>query len=458
MRSLWAALFILIVVLPYGLHRITDARKDTAVTGRTEVLTVLSPHRREVKQEYSRAFSKWMQTQWGRTVRIQWLDVGGTSKILKELESRYASRPNDPGADILFGGGLDPYLIAQEHEWLAHTPLPAETLEAIPAKCAGLPTYDPGQRWFGVALSSFGIVYNRRVLARLRLAEPTSWDDLGRPEYFTWVASGDPRSSGSVHMCYEIILQARGFESGWSLITRLCANVRRFGEGGGTAPNEVAAGEVAAGMAIDQYAQTVMDLVGRDTVGFVLPAGATVISADPIALLRNAPEPDLGRRFIEFVLSEPGQRVLFQPAGINEQRYALHRMPVRRSLYNASDGPSVCPYDQHQSFGYDARKGNQRRRILSDLIGACLIDAHVDLQAAWASVIRGGGDPDTVRQLCAPPVTEADLTTLAREWHHSRRRLATMTRWAENAITRYRAIARGRFPSAVHGHGETQQP
>src|SRR6185437_9839589 len=58
----------------------------------------------------------------------------------------------------------------------------------------GLALYDlknnPPQ-WFGTALSSFGIVYNRDVLHHLGLPEPKTWKDLADPKYAGWILLAD---------------------------------------------------------------------------------------------------------------------------------------------------------------------------------------------------------------------------------------------------------------------------
>ena len=59
----------------------------------------------------------------------------------------------------------------------------------------GLPLYDQKNdppQWFGTALSSFGIVYNRDVLQHLELPEPRTWSDLRDPRYRGWIVLADP--------------------------------------------------------------------------------------------------------------------------------------------------------------------------------------------------------------------------------------------------------------------------
>jgi iron(III) transport system substrate-binding protein len=440
--TLTGLLFLIIAALPYigMVSRSREARPPRQPTGPVETLRILSPHRREVRLEYSRAFAEWLQKREGRSADIVWLDVGGTSKMLKEIESRFQANPESCGVDLMFGGGLDPFIAAVRQNWLEPlSPLP-DTLAGIPPSVAGSPLWDPGGHWFGVALSSFGILYNRPLLQRLGLPEPREWADLARPEFRTWVGSGDPRSSGSVHMCYEIILQALGFEEGWRLIVRLCANVRTFGESGGTVPREVAAGDIAAGMVIDQYGQTVIAAVGGDRLALVLPARQTVVNADPIALLRGAPNRELAQRFIAFTLSPEGQRLLFQPAGVHGQRATLYRMPVRPELYAEPYAPAVNPFDMPATLLYDSARGSKRWTLLNDLIGAWLIDAHAGLRRAWEAVIRRGLRPEEVALLTDPPLSETDLMALAERWNDSRLRQETIARWSREADARYRSL------------------
>ena len=444
MRILGGIVFVAIAALPFAVQFGAGPRPSgpgATPAGSDETLSILSPHRREVRQEYSRGFAAWMEAHHGRHVAIRWLDVGGTSKILKELESRFATSPDDPGVDLLFGGGVAPYLTAVQQGWLTPLDLATNTTAGIPPLCAGSPVYDPRGCWFGVALSGFGILYNRPLVERLHLPLPDDWSVLARPEYFGWVGSGDPRSSGSVHMCYEIILQAYGLDAGWPLITRLCANVRGFGEAGGTVPREVAAGDIAAGMVIDQYAQTVIRSVGDDALVLVLPRAHTMISPDAIGLVRGSHHADLARRFVDYTLSEDGQRLLYQAPGVNGQRSALYRMPVLARLYADPAAPRPDPYSIPTGFAYDNDIGTRRWNVLNDLLGVWLLDAHADLRAAWKRVIDHGCRPADVAALGAPPVTGAELESLARQWKDPRRRQDVMLAWARAAQQRYREVS-----------------
>ena len=153
---------------------------------------------------------------------------------------------------MLYGGGTDRYLRLAEEGLLEKLDLPQEIIGRIPPDLNGVPIYDPGHRWFGPMLTSFGILSNRDVLNRIFEPVPVTWADLGRPGMQSWVSAGDPRMSGSVHMVYEIVLQrSLGWDDGFRLLMRLGANTHTFIRDSGTLTRMVVNGEVAAAGNLD---------------------------------------------------------------------------------------------------------------------------------------------------------------------------------------------------------------
>src|SRR5688572_23815398 len=131
--------------------------------GFADKLVLISPHWEGIRYEFERAFKARYQRDTGRTVELEWIDVGGTSETLRYLESEYKSKPAGIGIDIFFGGGLDPYLALKKARLLEAYILPKSLLEKIPPKLTGVPLYDPDHTWYGATLSGFGIVYNKVV-------------------------------------------------------------------------------------------------------------------------------------------------------------------------------------------------------------------------------------------------------------------------------------------------------
>ena len=409
-------------------------------------LILISPHWEGVRAEFGRAFSEWTAQRFGHRTELEWLDMGGAADAIRYVKSEFTRSPPGINVDIFFGGGVDPFMQLADLGLLEPVHLSEHVLEAIPRTFSGVPVYDEDAGWFGTALAGFGILHNKKICERLGLPIPMTWQDLGRPEYLTWVGSGDPRSSGSIHMAYEIILQAYGWEKGWEIVTRMCGNTRNFSRAGSEVPKDAAIGEIACGMSIDVYAWRQVAEVGADRMGFVLPEGLTVINPDGIAVLKGAPHPELAVRFVEFVLTEPGQKLwclkLGAPGGPRE--FELDRMPVIPGFAARFGTDAAVLYDAYawkSGFTYDADKGSLRWTILNDLLGATMIDTHRELTAAWRRVSNLPADDARVRALTTPPLPEIELLQLAREkWNDAEFRARTRARWANEAKARYRRI------------------
>ncbi|RLE89383.1 MAG: hypothetical protein DRJ46_04810, partial [Thermoprotei archaeon] len=303
-------------------------------------LVIITPHWEGIRKEYEAAFKAWYKQKYGEDIEIVWESMG-TSDVVATIEDWY-SKHEEGRWDIMWGGGVDPFLKLKSEGYLApFNPADDSELKAIldkiPKEIGGIPMYDDKDyMWFGTALSGFGIIYNKPVLQSLGLPEPKTWEDLTIRDAFGWVSSADPRHSGSTHMCYEIILQAYGWEKGWEIITLIGGNAKEFPEHSSTVPRTVAAGDAAYGLAIDFYAWAQIAKVGPENVGYVMPEGLTVVNPDSIAILKNAPHEDLARIFVKFVLSEDGQKLWMLPAGKypdGPKEYTLGRMSVIPELY-----------------------------------------------------------------------------------------------------------------------------
>ena len=92
------------------------------------------------------------------------------------------------------------------------------------------------------------------------------------------------------------------------MMRQISANARIFADASSSLPGIIASGDAAAATTIDFYARAEVQAVGAVRMGYVEPVGATSLSPDPIARCA-APHRELAIRFIEFVLSEAGQRL-----------------------------------------------------------------------------------------------------------------------------------------------------
>lgn len=413
-------------------------------TNAQDKLVLVSPHSDEIQNEFGGAFKTHYQAATGRTVLLEWLDVGGgTSSILRYIKSEFKRQPGGIQIDLFFGGGIDPYTELADVGLLQPCHLPDDVLASIAPTIGGIPVYDPEFRWFGATLAGFGIVYNKRVLETLGFKVPKTWEELGDPRYATWVGSGDPRFSGSVHMAYELILQAYGWDRGWEVITTMGANVRNFAGSGSQAPKDVAVGEVAFGLSIDFYAWAQVAEVGEAFIGFTMPDNMTIVNPDGLGILKGAPSPEVARAFVTFVMSEPGQKLWFLKRGVpgGPVHRQLNRFTVIPELYSKHrDNAAVTlnPFEWRSDLIYDSAKASARWSILNDMIGAFVIDSHDRLRYAWDRVQNDGLTGEEIRQLSAMPLSERAAQELGAVWRQDPKlRVQKLSEWSEFTREKY---------------------
>jgi ABC-type Fe3+ transport system substrate-binding protein len=418
-------------------------------------LVIITPHWEGIRQEYEAAFEAYYLQTFGDVVNIQWLDVGGTSDVVKYVDSAFDATPDGIGIDIFWGGGVDPFIAAKEKGQLQAYQVSEAVLSKIPATIAGVPMYDPDYTWYGSALSGFGIIYNKALLELEGLPEPETWEDLMDPQLKGWVGSADPRHSGSTHMMYEIILQAYGWEEGVKLATLMGANIKTFPPSSSSVPRSVGAGDFAYGLAIDFYAWSEVAKHGSDKIGYVMPSGLTVINPDSIAILKGASNLEVAQRFVEYVLSDDGQKLWMLDAGAEggPTDFLLGRMSVIPSLFDELADVTVVPinpFEVESSLDYDADLGSSRWSFVNDLIGSMVIDSHEDLIAAWSDIIATESALDEAGvtstkigeskdKLGEVPLSSADALDAAEDWSDAEVRNEFISEWHTFALDKYDA-------------------
>lgn len=410
----------------------------------TKKLILLSPHQESIAQEMTDGFKKWYKAKTGNDVELEWLDQGGTSNTIRFIRSEFERNPDGIKVDMFFGGGTDPYLRLKEEGLLATYRLPDEILDKLPAEYAGSPVYDPEHQWYGACFSGFGILYNKQLLNIIGLPVPETWADLAKPELTGWVSSADPRQSGSIHKMYELIIQSYGWEKGLDVVTKMDANVKVFSRGASEIPRDVDLGETAYGLAIDIYALAKIAEAGSDKLGYVMPEGETVINPDSIGILKGAPNLDVARCFLEFVIGEPGQKLWMSKVGEpgGPVTFPLRRMSVMPHVYDLLgdkvDVPTN-PYKWKATLQYDHEKGSARWDVVADLIGSMTIDMHDELVKAWKAIKKGGMKEAAVKKLVAVPISEDEAVRLGKEkWGDPEFRNTTITDWTKFAQKKYK--------------------
>jgi ABC-type glycerol-3-phosphate transport system substrate-binding protein len=182
----------------------------------------------------------------------------------------------------------------------------------------------------------------------------------------------------------------------------ISANGRYFTDSSQKVPIDVADGNCAAGMCIDFYGRQQAEAErrrgGAERLEFVSPAGGTVNSVDPIALLRGAKHRAVALAFIDWVLSLDAQKLWnFKPGTPGGPvQYNLRRLPVRRDFYTREDwkpwrsDPDVSPYGEEDQLIYHSAWTDALFRELAFIIRVVCQDPHPELVSAWRAIIAAG--------------------------------------------------------------------
>ena len=300
-------------------------------------LVLISPHNTDIEREYEDAFSLHHAREHGQRVNIEWRDVGGgASAILHHLRNVYENSERS-GIDIVWGGGDYNFGRMAEEGILQPMRLAADVTDNIPGTFGGLRMCDEARLWCGSAVSGFGIFYNKQLLQRLKLPEPSRWEDLGAPHFFDLVGLADPTQSGSAAASYEMIVQSGDtWQAGWAKLLSILGNAKKFYAGAGDAAEALPSGEAVVTTCIDFYGTNRMAKY-PETLVYLSPKGQTSFNPDPIAILKNPPHPELAQRMVDFVLSEEGQALWALPVGHPKgpRLTALGRQPIRIDVYDS---------------------------------------------------------------------------------------------------------------------------
>ena len=271
-------------------------------------LALITPVSKFIHDAALKAFADYAKERWGVTVKVSAIPAGTPVAY-----GRITEWKGKPEVDIFWGGESALFEKLAEQKLLQKVEISKEAWDSIPAsigKPKPIPLKDKDGYWVGTALEPYGLVYHPRRLQRLGVPEPKDWEDLLHPKLKGEVAQCAPTRSSSSNATYEVMLSMHGEEKGWDWLRRLAGNTGHFTARSRDVPTVVAKGEFAAGFAVPSYMAFEEKLAGFD-IKFVAPRNSFV-TPEPMAILAGARNPKAARAFIEFLLTERGQRVFME--------------------------------------------------------------------------------------------------------------------------------------------------
>jgi ABC-type Fe3+ transport system substrate-binding protein len=389
----------------------------------TETLVILSAHSENVLDEFEWAFSLHYAMEHGRKVAFDRRSAGGGGNsnqgyLLNVYGTKDSSgKPGKPGVDILWGGGDAPFVemargLPDTGPLLEKLSLDNDVLANIPARYTGTALYDPELRWVGSALSGFGILYNKGMLSRCGIAPPTGWRDLGDARFAGLLELADPAQSSSAAAAYRaVVVSAPTWPEGWARLMLILGNAKKISDSANSAVNAPVLGEALVATCVDFYG-ILRAVEAPDQVQYFTPSQQAVFTPDPIAVLRDAPNPALAREFVRFVLSPQGQALwaldVGKPGG--PVRRTLGRQPIRRDVYHLQAGNMlpyiVDPYAQGKELSIPPEMQQVNFAVLKELVGQAAVANQDGLFKARQAVAR---HPELMAEFVRLPQNVATL-------------------------------------------------
>ncbi len=294
-----------------------------------------------------------------------------TSAGVKYIEETAGSNTSD----LFWVSAPDAFAVLKSKGLLAkYTP----SAQGIPAKIGAFPINDPDGFYFGFAASGYGIMYNTRYLKAKKLPAPKEWSDLEQAIWFGHVGMSAPSRSGTTHLTVEAILQGEGWEQGWATMKRMAGNFKTITERSFGVPDGVNSGEFGAGIVIDFFGFS--SQASGFPVQFVYPTVTAVVPAN-VGVVKNAPHPEAAGAFIDFLLSDEGQELLFDKK--------IRRLPVKPDIYVKAPTGLPNPF-QDNSIGanvqFDADLSKGRYNLVNSLFDQLITFRLDSLQSATKAI------------------------------------------------------------------------
>ncbi|MDR6224869.1 extracellular solute-binding protein [Desmospora profundinema] len=267
---------------------------ETSQGGAAGAISFYSPETPDMTKELGREYEK---NNPGSRVDVQY---GGTNVIVNRL----IAEKDNPMGDLWYGGGgILPFETAKERAII--TSYIPEEIKDWPVERNGIKIRDENWEWVGTEVFVLGFIYNTEKVKKDEL--PRSWDDLLDPRWKGKFQMPNPAASGTATLTVLSRMMELGEEEGWEFFEKLMDQANAMPDSGSAPSQAVAKGEAEIGVAFDFMAYEMQ--ARGENVDFVVPE-KTPILVNPVSLVKDGPNPEGGKAFIDFLLSEEGQRVL----------------------------------------------------------------------------------------------------------------------------------------------------
>ena len=215
----------------------------------------------------------------------------GTTKMMAKLQAEFAAGSPQPDV-LLIADSVTMEGLKRDDRLMAYEDADTTGFDD------GL--YDGDKTYFSTKLITTGLLNNTRAAMT-----PTSWNDLTKPEAKGQVTMPSPLTSGAALVHLATLTQNPDF--GWAYYEKLAENGAIASGGNGGILKSVAGGEKAYGVIVDFL--PIREAAKGAPVNFTFPQEGVSAVTEPVAILSTAKNPDAAKAFVDFLLSEEGQKL-----------------------------------------------------------------------------------------------------------------------------------------------------
>lgn len=256
-------------------------------------ITLYSPETPDMSKELALKFEEMH----GGKVDLQY---AGTNVLVNRM---LAERDNAQ-ADLWYGGGgILPFEAAADKDIItSYIPESADKWEVVED---GIKVKHQDGKYVGVEVFVLGFAYNTELVSKEEA--PKTWEDLVDAKWEGKIQFPNPAASGTATLMVLSYMMEHGEEKGWEFFDKLVENANSIPDSGSGPTKAASMGEahVAIGFDFMAYEQK----ANGESVDFVVPE-KTPILVNPVSLVKDGPNPEGGKKFIDFLLSKEAQQIL----------------------------------------------------------------------------------------------------------------------------------------------------
>lgn len=267
--------------------------------------------------------------------------------------ARIEAEQANPKADVWMGAPSENHVLAKERGLTQ--PYVSPNAAALDKKLK-----DPQGFWTCFYMNPLGIAVRTDFLQRNRIAAPTSWADLLKPEFKGQIQMPSPQTSGTAYNMVAALVLLWGEDRAFDYMKKLHPNIQTYTQSG-TAPSQaVAIGQ--ANVAI-QFTPAFLQLIDQGyPLQLIFPSEGVGYEAPAVSILKGAPNVEGAQALVDWLISLKGQNVIAQSK--------TYFFPVHPQSTAAQGLPS---FSDIKTVDYDAIwAGKERSRLVEKWINEVL--------------------------------------------------------------------------------------